>query len=210
MTNRRYCIRALGRTLTDQSRLPVVDPNARLAVEFSAPPRESDCGSILAARRAVKEKATLRINRLPLLIAAACLVLASSVSSANAAIQATWMPGYAAPGTPAKYDKIGVLKIGPRSAGNVLVLVPGTSAGSAYFVPLAKWLVSRLEGWQVWSVERRENLLEDQSVLNLAKRGKATAKQLFDYYLGFLTDPSIKRHFQFIPNADCSSLSSGA
>ncbi|MGB0091771.1 MAG: hypothetical protein WBP81_04475, partial [Solirubrobacteraceae bacterium] len=72
----------------------------------------------------------------------------------------------------------------------------------AYFVPLARWLVSRLEGWQVWSVERRENLLEDQSVLNLTKRGKATAKQLFDYYLGFLTDPSIKRHFQFIPNAD--------
>ncbi len=54
----------------------------------------------------------MRINRLPLLITAACLVMASSVSFANTAIHATWMRGYAAPGTPAKYDKIGVLKIG--------------------------------------------------------------------------------------------------
>ena len=53
------------------------------------------------------------------------------------------------------YNKVGVLKIGPSSAKNVLVLEPGTSAGSAYFVPLAKWIVSKTPGWQVWSVERR-------------------------------------------------------
>jgi len=44
----------------------------------------------------------------------------------------------------------------------VLVLVPGTSAGAAYFEPLAKTIVRHSKGWQVWSVERRENLLEDQ------------------------------------------------
>ena len=68
----------------------------------------------------------------------------------------------------------------------MLVLEPGTSAGGAYFVPLAKWIVSKTHGWQVWSVERRENLVEDQSELNLAKQGKVTGTELFNYYLGFL------------------------
>ena len=35
-----------------------------------------------------------------------------------------------------------VVKIGPRNAKNVLVLDPGTSAGAAYFAPLAKRIVS--------------------------------------------------------------------
>jgi pimeloyl-ACP methyl ester carboxylesterase len=112
-----------------------------------------------------------------------------------------WMAGYAAPGTPAQYDRVGVIKIGARTAKNVLVLEPGTSAGSAYFVPLAKWIVSTLPGWQVWSVERRENLLEDQSELNQFKQGKATATQLYNYYLGYLKNPSITDHFQTIPNS---------
>jgi pimeloyl-ACP methyl ester carboxylesterase len=111
------------------------------------------------------------------------------------------MPGFAAPGTPSQYDRVGVIKVGPSSAKNVLVLEPGTSAGSAYFVPLAKWIVSRASGWQVWSVERRENLLEDQSELNLFKQGKATATQLYDYYLGFLKDASVTTHFQFIASS---------
>jgi pimeloyl-ACP methyl ester carboxylesterase len=96
---------------------------------------------------------------------------------------------------------VGVLKVGPAHAKNVLVLEPGTSAGSAYFVPLARWIVSREKGWQVWSVERRENLLEDQSVLNLAKQGKASAQEVFDYYLGYLTNPSITHHIVPVPNA---------
>jgi pimeloyl-ACP methyl ester carboxylesterase len=113
----------------------------------------------------------------------------------------TWLASYAAPDTPAQYDKVGVLKVGPSSAKNVLVLEPGTSAGSAYFVPLAKWIVAKTPGWQVWSVERRENLLEDESELNHFKDGKATATQLFDYYLGYLKDPQITHHFQTIPNS---------
>jgi pimeloyl-ACP methyl ester carboxylesterase len=105
------------------------------------------------------------------------------------------MPGFTATGTPAKYDKVGVIKVGPAKAKNVLVLEPGTSAGGAYFVPLAQWIVAKTKGWQVWSIERRENLLEDQSEVNLAKQGKATARQLFDYYLGYLADKRITRHF---------------
>jgi pimeloyl-ACP methyl ester carboxylesterase len=111
------------------------------------------------------------------------------------------MQGYAAPGTPGKYNKVGVIKVGPSSAKNVLVLEPGTSAAAAYFVPLAKWVVSKANGWQVWSVERRENLLEDQSELNLYKEHKATTTQLFDYYLGYLKDPSITSHYQPVANS---------
>jgi pimeloyl-ACP methyl ester carboxylesterase len=111
------------------------------------------------------------------------------------------MRGVASPGTPAKYDKVGVLKIGPASAHNVLVLEPGTSAGAGYFVPMAQWLVSLVPGWQVWSVERRENLLEDQSMLDKAKDGTATAEQVFNYYLGWLTDNTVTTHIQPVPDS---------
>jgi pimeloyl-ACP methyl ester carboxylesterase len=112
------------------------------------------------------------------------------------------LAGFKSPGTPAKYNKVGVIEVGPSDAENILVLVPGTSASAAYFVPLAKDIVRKSKGWQVWAIERRENLLEDHSVLNQAKKGKATPKQVFDYYLGFVTDPSITKHFQFISDAD--------
>ena len=120
------------------------------------------------------------------------LVLAAAVLSCAAApavaapLHVHWMRGYAAPGTPAKFNRVGVIEVGSRSARNVLVLEPGTSAGAGYFVPLARSIVHRMPGWQVWAVERRENLLEDQSVLQAAKGGQATATQMFDYYLGWL------------------------
>jgi hypothetical protein len=69
-------------------------------------------------------------------------------------------------------------------------------------VPLAKDVVTRAKGWQVWAVERRENLLEDHSMFNKAKAGTATPQQVFDYYLGHLTDPSISPAFQSIPTED--------
>jgi hypothetical protein len=143
----------------------------------------------------------LRVRALilmPIALIGASLALAAP---ASARLGVTWMKGFAAPGTPAKYDKVGVIKVGRPGAHNVLVLEPGTSAGAAYFVPLAQWIVSKAPGWQVWSVERRENLLEDQSELNLAKQGKVTATQLFDYYLGYISDPSITTHIQPVPDA---------
>jgi pimeloyl-ACP methyl ester carboxylesterase len=149
----------------------------------------------------------MRVRRgLSTVVALGCIaVLASSCGASTtpppSPLAVTWMQGFAAPGTPARYNKVGVIKVGPSSAKNVLVLEPGTSAGSAYFVPLAKWIVSKTSGWQVWSVERRENLLEDQSELNLFKEGKATATQLFDYYLGYLKNPGITQHFQLISNS---------
>src|SRR5262249_60148122 len=108
------------------------------------------------------------------------------------------LQGFTSPGTPAKYNKVGVIETGPSGAKNVLVLVPGTSASAAYFEPLAKDIVRKASGWQVWSIERRENLLEDHSVLDQAKKGKANPQQLFAYYLGFITYPSIPEPFAII------------
>jgi pimeloyl-ACP methyl ester carboxylesterase len=122
-------------------------------------------------------------------------------SSAVAKLGVSWMQSYRAAGTPARYNKVGVIKIGRPTARNVLVLEPGTSAGAGYFVPLAKWIVSRAPAWQVWSVERRENLLEDHSMLNRAKAGRATVNELFGFYLGHLTDPSITRHIAPVPDS---------
>lgn len=148
---------------------------------------------------------TGRTNRLPALLVAVVLACAACATPSTAAAaklgSVTWMPGYPAPGTPSRYDKVGVLKVGRPGARNVLVLEPGTSAGAAYFVPLARWIVSRAPSWQVWSVERRENLLEDHSVLNRFKQGKASIQETFGYYLGHLTDPSVKRHIASISDA---------
>ena len=123
-------------------------------------------------------------------IAAATVALgvavAAPAASAGTLVRFDRIQGVDSPGTPAKYDRVGILKTGPRRAPNILVLNPGTSASAAYFEPLAKTIVSKTKGWQVWAVERRENLLEDQSVFNKAKAGKATPQQVFDYYLGWL------------------------
>src|SRR5262249_59411273 len=102
-----------------------------------------------------------------------------------------WLNGTVSPGTPPELNRVGVLKVGPKGARNVLILNPGTSASAAYFAPLAKLIVQRAKGWQVWAVERRENQLEDHSVLNQAKAGTVTGLELFNYYLGCLTHPTL-------------------
>jgi pimeloyl-ACP methyl ester carboxylesterase len=102
--------------------------------------------------------------------------------------------------TPDELDRVGILKVGPKRAPNVLVLNPGTSASAAYFRPLASAIAKASDGWQVWAVERRENQLEDHSVVDEAKAGEASPSELFDYYLRYLSDPSITDHYQ--PVAD--------
>jgi hypothetical protein len=135
-------------------------------------------------------------------LATVIATFAALAPAASAATRFERITGYRSPGTPARYDRVGILKIGSAKARNVLVLNPGTSASAAYFAPLARSIVARARGWQVWSVERRENLLEDQSVFDRAKAGRATPQQGFDYYLGWLSDPSITPHFQLIPDSE--------
>src|SRR3954471_23552663 len=127
------------------------------------------------------------------------LLALTSVASAADAPRFKRIAGFKSPGTPSKYNRVGVLMTGSKKAKNILVLNPGTSASAAYFEPLAKDIVKRAPTWQGWGVGRRENLLEDQSMLDKVKSGDATAKQAFDYYLGWLADDSIKTHFQLIP-----------
>jgi hypothetical protein len=142
------------------------------------------------------------VKVLALAVVLSFMTVAPVRAAARSSLHVHWMRGSAAPGTPARFNRVGVIEVGPRAARNVLVLEPGTSAGAGYFVPLAKWIAARLHGWQVWSVERRENLLEDQSVLQAAKLGQATATQMFDYYLGWLTPAgSTGPHIQLIPDA---------
>src|SRR5690349_19845682 len=111
------------------------------------------------------------------------------------------MRGFQSPGTPENLNVVGVLKFGDPKAKNVLVLNPGTSAGGGYFQPLARTIVKTLPDWQVWSVERRENFLEDQSELNLLKQGKVSPTDFFNYYLGYLSNSAINPHYQSIPNS---------
>jgi hypothetical protein len=145
----------------------------------------------------------VRSNVVVLVVAVlAALAASAPPAMSKASVSFERMKGFDAPETPSRYDKVGVLKIGPRSARNVLVLNPGTSASAAYFAPLARTVVGQAKGWQVWAVERRENLLEDHSVYNRAKRGRATDREMFDYYLGWLSDTSITNHVRLIPDAE--------
>jgi hypothetical protein len=142
-------------------------------------------------------------SRVALSAAIAAIAFAAFAGPAPAAVPVKFqrLAGFAAPGTPAKFNKVGVLKTGASNAPNILILNPGTSASAAYFEPLAKTIVQKAKDWQVWAVERRENLLEDQSVFDKAKAGKATPQQVFDYYLGWLGNPAITNHTRLIPDS---------
>jgi pimeloyl-ACP methyl ester carboxylesterase len=122
-------------------------------------------------------------------------------ADAKATVKFVTMNGYPSPGTPADLNRVGVLKTGDPKAKNVLVLNPGTSASAAYFEPLAKSIVKVLPDWQVWAVERRENFLEDQSELNLFKQGKVSPTDFFNYYLGYISNPSVTNHSTPVPNS---------
>jgi len=109
----------------------------------------------------------------------------------------SWMDGFDDPATPNPLDKVGVLKAGPPDAKRVLILLPGTSGGAGYMAPLAEEVAGKAKHWQVWVVERRENLFEDHSAADRLKRGEATAQQMFDYYLGWVLNPAIRDHYSF-------------
>jgi hypothetical protein len=137
-----------------------------------------------------------------MLAAAGLALVLAAAAPAGAATRFVRIAGTDEPGTPARYDRVGILEVGAPAARNVLVLNPGTSASAAYFRPLAQAIVRRSPAWQVWAVERRENLLEDHTLLDRAKAGGATIRQVFDYYLGWLADASITDHVRLIGDAE--------
>ena len=68
---------------------------------------------------------------------------ALSVAAPASAERVFTVDGAKAPG-PARYDRVRVVEQGPRGADSVLVLVPGTSGGAAYFRPVARDIVAGL------------------------------------------------------------------
>src|SRR5215213_3368617 len=131
-------------------------------------------------------------GRAVLVLIALAAVCAFAAPTAGAT-SFSWMDGYDDPGTPDELDKVGVLKEGPADARKVLILVPGTSGGAGSLEQLAKDIVSQAKGWQVWSIERRENLYEDQSRADMLKRGEITPTQFNNYYLGWMITPTSPR-----------------
>ena len=128
-------------------------------------------------------------RRLGGLTLAITLLAAGAAHAATPTTRVVTMNGYSAPGTPAELNKVKVIQIGQPRAKHVLVLVPGTSGGGPYFAPVARDIVRRLPGWQVWSIERRENLLEDQSVLQqVATMPGVALFHRFDLMRGWASD----------------------
>jgi pimeloyl-ACP methyl ester carboxylesterase len=87
-----------------------------------------------------------------------------------------------APG-PAQLNQVTVHQFGPKSSKRVLVLMPGTIGGAGDFTLVARNLVKRVPGLQVWAIDRRGNALEDTATFARADRGEIPLQQAFDYYL---------------------------
>jgi pimeloyl-ACP methyl ester carboxylesterase len=131
-----------------------------------------------------------------LLAAALCAACLAAAPVASAAEVQTTVTGWThAPG-PRKYDRLDVTKFGSSKAKTVLVLVPGTNGGRGDFTLTARELVRDVPGLQVWAVDRRSQALEDTSVFQQALAGTVTPKAMFDYYAGWIADPSIQPHYQ--------------
>jgi hypothetical protein len=107
---------------------------------------------------------------------AAFLALAAPAAAIDRYVPMRVPPG---PG-PAKYDRVFVQQLGPKSARSVLVLVPGTNGGAGGIVPVARDIVRRVHGMQVWIVDRREQAFEDTSGFKGGDPQRA-----HDHYLGF-------------------------
>ena len=116
-------------------------------------------------------------------------------------VPATDIQGSPIPATPAKYDKVTVRRFGSPSATNVLVLVPGLDAAAGYFDIVGPYLATHVPNLQVWGVDRREDALEDNSVLLRVLNGKESVQNAFEYYLEWLVDKQITNHYQPLANS---------
>ena len=113
----------------------------------------------------------------------------------------TWMPGFTAPGTPAKYNKVGVIKVGPSRREERL----GAGAGDLGRKRLLRTAreMDRVDGRRLAGLGRRASGEPARRPLGaeLVQEGKTTTTQLYNYYLGCLKNSSVKKHFQLIPDS---------
>jgi pimeloyl-ACP methyl ester carboxylesterase len=130
--------------------------------------------------------------------ALACLAAAAAPA---AAVDRVVSFDSAGPG-PDTFDHVYARQFGPRKAERVLVLMPGTLGGAGDFTLLARDLTKRVDGLQVWAVDRRSHPLEDTQMFERALAGEATLQEMFDYYLGWLTNGGTPAdHFDFVDAA---------
>jgi hypothetical protein len=81
----------------------------------------------------------------------------------------------------------------------VLVLMPGTQGGAGDFELLARDLVERVPGIEVWSIDRRSQPLEDTSLFARLEAGEASLQEMLDYYLGWIVNGGMPaEHFRFL------------
>jgi len=100
---------------------------------------------------------------------------------------------------PSQFDSIDVHTFGPKKPDQVLVLMPGTQGGAGDFTLLARELARSQKGLAVWSLERRSQVLEDTSMFERADDGQAGLQEMYDYYLGHLTNGGTPAdHFDFL------------
>ena len=124
-----------------------------------------------------------RLLSLPLAAAASLALAAPAPAATTVSVKGVPAAG------PAKYDKTYVTKTGPSSAKTVLVLMPGYAGGAGDFLLLAEDLVSKVDGLQVWSVDRRSQALEDTSMFDKGLQPGTDLQSVRDYYLGWITNP---------------------
>ena len=128
-------------------------------------------------------------------IACACaLAAAAPASAAEKQIQVK----NDGPG-PAQFDSIDVHTFGPKKPDQVLVLMPGTQGGAGDFTLIARELVKSQKGLAVWNIDRRSQVLEDTAMFERANSGQASLQEMFDHYLGWLTNGGTPAdHFNFL------------
>jgi pimeloyl-ACP methyl ester carboxylesterase len=146
------------------------------------------------------EEKAIRVPRAVIALAGiglALIVAATAAGPAMARERLISVPTPPAPG-PAQFNQVTVHQFGPKSAERVLVLMPGTSGGAGDFTLMARYLVKRVPGLQVWAIDRRTQALEDTATFAATENGQIPLQQAFDYYLGWIANggnpPS---HFQF-------------
>ena len=136
-------------------------------------------------------------GRTGVLAAIAAIAALLCAGPATAAERYVPVEGADGPG-PARYDRVFVAKFGPKSAGRVLVLMPGTFGGAGDFTLSARYLVKKVPDLQVWVIDRRTQALEDTSVFRRGLSGAVGLQRVFDYYLGWIADNSIQDHYELL------------
>ena len=121
------------------------------------------------------------------------LTFAVAAPASASYVKLAGAPGFG----PAKYANVHVAKYGKASAKNVLVLIPGTFAGSGSFAGIGPYLAKKVPGLQVWAIDRRPNQFEDTSYMVKGLKGQVSGQQLFDYYIGWIgNEQNVPVHYK--------------